>query len=101
MKTSAEELHALQDWLSSYKPEELFTEAGTPVQSVLSIVPEVNAKKLGQRKEAYANYTPLIMPEWKPLCAPKESQESCMKAVGRFLREVIKRYALDLSTESS
>lgn len=93
-KSSVEELHALQDWLASYKPQELFTEAGAPVETVLSIIPEVNAKKLGQRKEAYANYTPLIMPDWKPLCAQKGSQESCMKAVGKFLRDVIKKYVL-------
>ncbi|TFK40130.1 phosphoketolase [Crucibulum laeve] len=89
-KTSEEELHALQDWLRSYKPEELFTKGGAPNEQVLSIVPQVSSKKLGQRKESYSNYTPLFTPAWEDLCLEKGSQESCMKAVGRFLKEVVK-----------
>jgi xylulose-5-phosphate/fructose-6-phosphate phosphoketolase len=90
-KTSAEELQALEDWLSSYKPQELFTKDGAPNETILRIIPEVNSKKLGQKKESYANYTPLSTPDWEPLCAQKGSQESCMKAVGKFLREVIRQ----------
>jgi len=88
-KTSKDELEALQEWLTSYKPKELFKEDGAPVDAILSIVPEVNAKKLGQRKEAYANYTPLKTPEWTQLCVTKGTQESCMKSVGKFLKEVV------------
>ena len=91
-KTSDEELQALQNWLASYKPQELFTEAGGPTQDILRIVPEVNAKKMGQRKESYANYTPLVTPDWKTLGAQKGSQESCMKEIGKFLRMVVKEY---------
>ncbi|PPQ96252.1 hypothetical protein CVT26_005579 [Gymnopilus dilepis] len=90
-KTSDDELDSLHHWLSSYKPQELFTPEGAPVDAVLSIIPEANAKKLGQRKESYAAYTPLKTPEWQDNCVTKGSQESCMKAVGRFLREVIKK----------
>jgi xylulose-5-phosphate/fructose-6-phosphate phosphoketolase len=89
-KTSDEELQALQNWLASYKPQELFTEAGGPTEDILRIVPEVNAKKMGQRKESYANYTPLVTPDWKTLGAQKGSQESCMKEIGKFLRMVVK-----------
>ncbi|KAF9533738.1 phosphoketolase [Crepidotus variabilis] len=89
-KTSAEELGALQKWLSSYKPGELFSKEGEPNVAILSIIPEANTKKLGQRKESYANYIPLITPKWENLCYEKGSQESCMKAVGKFLRDVIK-----------
>jgi xylulose-5-phosphate/fructose-6-phosphate phosphoketolase len=90
-KTSAEELQALEDWLSSYNPQELFTKDGVPNEAILRIVPEANGKKLGQRKESYANYSPLSTPDWESLCEQKGSQESCMKAVGKFLREVIKQ----------
>jgi len=90
-KTSAEELQALENWLFSYNPQELFTKDGVPNETVLRNIPEVDAKKLGQRKESYANYTPLSTPEWESLCVQKGSQESCMKAVGEFLREVIKK----------
>lgn len=89
-KTSAEELQALEDWLSSYNPRELFAKDGTPNEAILRIIPEVGAKKLGQRKESYANYTPLSTPDWQSLCVQKGSQESCMKVVGKFFKEVIK-----------
>ncbi|KAF9048473.1 phosphoketolase [Panaeolus papilionaceus] len=89
-KTSAEELAALQQWLSSYGPKNLFDENGAPSTSVLSNVPTVNSKKLGQRVESYAAYSPLITPDWKPLCVERGSQESCMKAVGKFLKQVVK-----------
>lgn len=52
------------------------------------------------RKESYANYKPLETPEWEGLCYEKGSQESCMKAVGRFLREVIKEYISSYFTKN-
>jgi len=91
-KTSDEELKQLQTWLSSYKPGELFTKEGVPVDAVLSVVPTVDEKKLGQRKESYAAYKPLLNPKWEDNCVQKGSQESCMKAVGRFLKEVVEKY---------
>lgn len=87
-KTSSEELAALQDWLSSYHPENLFKD-GIPVEEILSIIPLDSEKKLGQKKESYKAYTPLTVPEWRALCVEKGTEESCMKAVGRLLRNVI------------
>ncbi|PPQ63927.1 hypothetical protein CVT24_010325 [Panaeolus cyanescens] len=89
-KTSAEELAVLQTWLSSYGPKNLFDKDGIPVSSVLDNIPKVNSKKLGQRVESYAAYSPLITPEWTSLSVEKGGQESCMKAVGRFLKQVVK-----------
>ncbi|KAK0235877.1 phosphoketolase [Armillaria nabsnona] len=88
-KTSAEELAELQRWLKSYKPEELFTAEGSPVGEILSVIPEESEKKLGQKKESYKAYVPLDLPEWNDLAVEKGSQESCMKAIGRFLKEVV------------
>ncbi|KAF9474319.1 phosphoketolase [Pholiota conissans] len=90
-KTDDGELADLQLWLESYGPKELFTPDGVPVDKILDIIPEISTKKLGQRKESYDAYTPLLTPEWKDLCLASGDQESCMKAVGRFLREVIKQ----------
>jgi len=93
-KTSDEELAALQQWLSSYKPRELFNSEGSqeggPVEEVLSIMPEIDSQKLGQKKESYNSYVEIKTPEWMELGVEKGSQESCMKAVGRFLKEVVK-----------
>ncbi len=90
-KTSAEELAELQRWLKSYRPEELFTAEGSPVDEILSVIPEESEKKLGQKKESYKAYVPLDLPEWSDLAVEKGShrRESCMKAIGRFLKEVV------------
>ncbi|KAJ7753092.1 phosphoketolase [Mycena maculata] len=85
-KTSAEELAALQAWLKSYRPEELFSADGVPVPElfsadggpvpeVLSVIPEDSAKRLGERKESFRAYSPLA--------------ESCTKAVGRLLKGAV------------
>ncbi|KAJ7352395.1 phosphoketolase [Mycena albidolilacea] len=89
-KSSDEELKALQEWLKSYRPEELFTPDGVPVPEVLSIIPEAAEQRLGQKKETFRSYAPLNVPEWEGFCAEKGTQESCMKAVGRLLKAVVK-----------
>ncbi|KAJ7746366.1 phosphoketolase [Mycena metata] len=89
-KKDAEELAALQAWLKSYSPQELFTPEGVPVPEVLSIVPDVAGQRLGQKKESFAGYAPLKVPEWEGFGVEQGSQESCMKAVGRLLTAVIK-----------
>lgn len=91
-KTSKEELSALQSWLKSYRPEELFSKDGVPIREVLSIVPEVSEKKLGQKIESYKAYKPLDVPDWKALAVKANSQESCMKVVGKLLKQVVKTY---------
>lgn len=93
-KTSAEELAALQAWLKSYRPEELFTPDGVPVPEVLSLVPDAAEQRLGQKKESFNAYAPLMVPEWEGFCVEQGSQESCMKAVGRLLKAVVKECAL-------
>ncbi|TFY60649.1 hypothetical protein EVG20_g7344 [Dentipellis fragilis] len=90
-KTNPEQLSALQDWLNSYRAHELFDETGQPIQSILDVIPDVNEKKLGQRKEANDGYTPLDVPEWLPMGVQKGSQKSCMKVVGEFLHDVVER----------
>ncbi|KAJ6630943.1 XFP N-terminal domain-containing protein [Mycena sp. CBHHK59/15] len=89
-KTAAGELAALQTWLKSYHPEELFTKDGVPVPEVLSIVPEAAENRLGQKKESFRACTPLEVPEWTGFCVKQGEQESCMKAVGRLLKRVVK-----------
>ncbi|KAJ7672138.1 phosphoketolase [Mycena polygramma] len=89
-KTSAEELAELQAWLKSYHPEELFTSDGVPVPEILSLVPQVAEKRLGQKKESFRSYTPLNVPEWEGFCSKQGTQDSCMKAVGRLLAAVVK-----------
>ncbi|KAH8423805.1 putative phosphoketolase [Aspergillus melleus] len=87
-KKDKEELQALQKWLSSYGPKELFTESGDIVEDVTSIIPSEDSKKLGQRYEAYKAYKPLDLPDWRQLCVEKGSQQSAMKAIGALIDQV-------------
>ncbi|KAJ5174543.1 uncharacterized protein N7482_000420 [Penicillium canariense] len=89
-KTDKEQLALLQKWLSDYKPEELFTEKGDIIDEIKSVIPTDNEKKLGQRAEAYKNYVPPKLPDWKKCCAKKGGQESAMKAIARLIDEVFK-----------
>ncbi|KAF7327423.1 putative phosphoketolase [Mycena kentingensis (nom. inval.)] len=88
-KSVLEERVALQAWLKSYKPEELFTAEGSPIAEVLANIPESAEKRLGQRKECFRAYAAIDVPEWQQFCVEKGSQDSCMKAVGRLLRDVV------------
>lgn len=90
-KKDREELRALQEWLSSYGPEELFTESGYVVDEVTTIIPKDDRKKLGQREEAYCTYYPLDLPDWKDFAVEKGSQESTMKVTGQFIDQVFVR----------
>ncbi|KZV62689.1 D-xylulose 5-phosphate/D-fructose 6-phosphate phosphoketolase [Peniophora sp. CONT] len=90
-KTNPKQLSALGQWLNSYNHRELFTESGAPTDEILSIVPEPNTKKLGQRFEANHGYAPLDLPHWERSAVEKGTQQSCMKAVGEYLHDVIER----------
>lgn len=81
-------MKALQDWLSSYKPRELFAENGDIVKEIKNILPEDNSKKLGLRKEAYQSYVRPNLADWKEYTADKGGVASSMKTIGQFLDKV-------------
>jgi xylulose-5-phosphate/fructose-6-phosphate phosphoketolase len=77
--------------LSSYKPDELFTESGFVTDEVTSILPKDETKRLGQRVEAYRPCTPLSRPNWVDFTVSKGGYESSMQAVGRYLDQIFVR----------
>ncbi|KAG6856505.1 hypothetical protein H0H87_003698 [Tephrocybe sp. NHM501043] len=87
-KTDPEELALLQKWLETYNPKELFTKEGLPIDAILDIIPP-DGKKLGLRDEAYKTYQPLHTPDWRKFTCNAGEEESCMKAIGRFLKDVV------------
>lgn len=87
-KKDKEELQTLQEWLASYKPDELFTESGDVIDEVKSIIPSDDSKKLGLRAESYKGYVPPKLPDWRKFAAEKHSDESSMKAIGNLIDEV-------------
>ncbi len=88
-KTDSQELKALQEWLESYNPKELFTAEGMPKDSILSIIPKDDDKKLGQRKETYDVYKPLEIVDWQKFSVKKGIQESTMKVLGTLVDQVL------------
>jgi len=89
--TDAEELAALKSWLESYDISELIdANTGEPSAEVLRVVPEKKDKRMGQRKEANGGRIPLSVPNWTKMGVEKGTQESCMKATGKLLPEVMK-----------
>ena len=80
-----EELKALHDWLSAYKPHELFKDNGDVTDGVKSILPKEDAKKMGQRREVYKGYQQLQLSDWKDFGVSKGSHESSMKAIAAFI----------------
>lgn len=87
-KKDKEELQALQKWLLSYGPKELFTENGNIIDEIESIIPSDESKRLGQRAESYKGYVPPSLPDWRKFCVEKNSEESSMKAIGNLIDEV-------------
>jgi xylulose-5-phosphate/fructose-6-phosphate phosphoketolase len=87
-KTDKQQLGLLQKWLSDYKPEELFTENGDIIDEIKSVIPMENAKKLGQRIEAYNSYVRPKLPDWKEFCVKKGTEESAMKVIGKLINAV-------------
>jgi xylulose-5-phosphate/fructose-6-phosphate phosphoketolase len=87
-KSDPEELAGLQQWLKSYKPEELFKEDGNVIDEILSVFPADHSKRLGQRKLVSAGYQALKPIDWKKFQVKKGSQASCMQAVGKLLDQV-------------
>ncbi|KAF2457710.1 putative D-xylulose 5-phosphate/D-fructose 6-phosphate phosphoketolase [Lineolata rhizophorae] len=83
-KSDKEQLTALQDWLSSYGPEELFKD-GKPVESVTRIVPAKESRRLGQVKLSYAPDLKVKMPEWQQFGVQKATKASSMKTIGDLL----------------
>ncbi|EFE35638.1 uncharacterized protein ARB_05682 [Trichophyton benhamiae CBS 112371] len=84
-----EELKALQEWLSSYKPEELFNERGDVIDDIKSILPKKDSKRMGQRKEVCDTFEKLKMPDWRRYTVSKGSQESSMKTISHFMGQIL------------
>jgi xylulose-5-phosphate/fructose-6-phosphate phosphoketolase len=95
-QTDPEHLKILEEWLRSYRPEELFDEKGRLVPELLTTLPEP-ARRIG--KNPHANGGDLLRNLDLPAFAeyavelprPGEVKKSPMAVLGSFLRDVIVR----------
>ena len=89
-----EEFQALEAWLRSYRPEELFEEDGRPAEAVLSLVPRPE-KQLG--RSPHANGGRLLQPLTLPDPArfgvavpePGGAETGATRHLGQYLRALI------------
>ena len=64
-KSDESELAQLQEWLSSYRPNEIFAKDGSVHSVITSIIPTEDGKKLGQQIDTYGSHEVLNLPDWK------------------------------------
>ena len=94
-----ENLTLLQDWLASYRPQELFTSEGTLRPELAELAP-VGARRMGANPHANGGQLlhPLVLPDFRTYAldvpTPTGVQASCMSALGPFLRDILKLNAV-------
>ncbi|WP_027946690.1 phosphoketolase family protein [Amycolatopsis taiwanensis] len=88
-------LAALADWLHSYRPEELFDEAGHPVPDVLATIPRGD-RRMGANPHANGGLLlePLRLPDFTAFAIepakPGASTSEPTRILGQYLREVVR-----------
>ncbi|BGP40709.1 hypothetical protein JCM10449v2_004671 [Rhodotorula kratochvilovae] len=99
VKTDEGAFKQLEQWLRSYESDKFFDfsdenlKRGTIFSPLLfEALPKDTERRLGFVKEAYNAYKPLDLADWKEFGYDKEKGEiSCMKAIAKYLTDVIKR----------
>ncbi len=95
VRTNPEHLRQLDEWLRSYRPEELFDEAGRPRGDVLA-PPPAGDRRMGATPYADGGRLsrPLDLPPVEPAAVPVETPGSVAAgatgALGNWLREVMR-----------
>jgi xylulose-5-phosphate/fructose-6-phosphate phosphoketolase len=86
----------LEEWLRSYRPEELFDEAGSPVSAVRDLHP-AGARRMSGNPHTNGGVlsADLRMPDWREhavdVPAPGTGAVEATRVLGGFLREVMRR----------
>ncbi len=97
-----ERLQALDAWLRSYRPEDLFDERGRFVDAIASIAP-TGHRRMGSNPHANGGelLVPLAMPHYGDyaveVATPGSVEAEATRVAGRFLRDVMK---LDLERKT-
>jgi len=95
VQTNPEHLKILEDWMHSYKPEELFTEGGQFVQELAELAPSGN-RRMGANPHANGGVLlrELIMPDFRQYAVEVKNQGAetaeATRVLGAFLRDVMK-----------
>ncbi|GAA5828193.1 hypothetical protein JCM5353_003885 [Sporobolomyces roseus] len=98
-KTDEGALRQLEAWLKSYEADRYFDfseeniKKGTIFkQELYDAIPKDVERRMGNLKETYDTFEPLELGDWKKFGYEKGGDDvSCMKAIGSYLVDVIKR----------
>ncbi len=89
-----EHLRILEEWMTSYRPGELFTQSGSPVAELCEFAPK-GARRLGDTPRANAGIIrrDLKMPDFTsyavPVPEPGRSLGEATRVLGTFLRDIM------------
>src|SRR5687768_3207111 len=91
-----EHLAQLEQWMRSYRPEELFDESGRLVDELAALSPR-GTRRMSANPHANGGLLlkDLAMPDFRdyavPVTAPGASDAEATRVLGRFLRDVMRR----------
>ena len=100
LKTNTNQLKAIENWLRSYRPQELFDQQGHPAEDILSICPDKQHRmamipcSIGGNVRKPLNLPPLN--EYAiDVAEPGETIASPMEQLGKYIRKVVELNAKD------
>jgi xylulose-5-phosphate/fructose-6-phosphate phosphoketolase len=91
-----EHLAQLEEWLRSYRPEELFDEGGALVSELAELAPE-GQRRMGANPHANGGLLerPLELPDFRDYAAevpaPASASSEATRCLGKLLRDVVRR----------
>jgi xylulose-5-phosphate/fructose-6-phosphate phosphoketolase len=92
VRDNPEHLALLQEWLASYRPEELFTEAGAPIEDFGALRPRADRRMSASRHANAGVGAPLRLPPLEPQAVALVRDGGLVEStrvLGGWLREVM------------
>jgi len=95
VRKNPEHLKILENWLRSYKPEELFKKDGKVLDEITAIAPK-GRRRMGMNPHANGGLLlePLTMPQFREyevkIDRPGSVEAEATRVLGRFLRDIVK-----------
>lgn len=93
VREDPEKLKLLEDWMRSYRPDELFDTEGRLMPELAELVPE-NGKRMGELPQANGGLLlkELVLPDFKNYALPVEkpgvTEAESTRNLGKYLRDV-------------
>jgi xylulose-5-phosphate/fructose-6-phosphate phosphoketolase len=93
VRTNPEHLQILEEWLRSYRPEELFDDRGALRAELAELAPK-GRLRMGMNRHANGGQLlqPLVMPDFRhyAVACPNDQEVSATAVLGNLLRDVVK-----------